>query len=138
MPTVALWGTGSPRREFLFSDDLADACIFLINRLDDLFIEGTGSTGFRSGASRRESSFASDHLINIGYGEDLTIRELAELVAGIVGFDGPVEWDHTKPDGTPQKLLDVSRITSLGWKPKTSLAEGIRLAYEDYLDKGKA
>jgi GDP-L-fucose synthase len=132
-PKVALWGTGSPRREFLFSDDLADACIFLLNRLDDLFKSVSNKP-----LHLVEGSFASHHLINIGFGEDLTIRELADIVAGIVGFDGPVDWDSTQPDGTPQKLLDVSRITSLGWKPRTSLAEGIRMAYQDYLHKGQA
>ena len=84
------------------------------------------------------SSSTIRHLINIGWGEDLAISELAELVARTVGYGGPVAWDSTKPDGTPQKLLDVSRITRLGWQPKTSLEEGIRLAYQDYLQKGAA
>ena len=79
---------------------------------------------------------AFSHLINIGSGEDLAISELAEVVGRIVGYEGPVEWDSTKPDGTPQKLLDVSRITNLGWQPRTSLEEGIRLAYRNYLNKG--
>jgi GDP-L-fucose synthase len=136
---VTLWGTGSPRREFLFSDDLADACIFLIKRLNDLFGGNIDPAEIRSPAlSSPEGSFASHHLINIGCGEDLTVSELAEVVARIVGFEGPVEWDPTKPDGTPRKLLDVSRLANLGWRPKTSLEEGIRIAYQDYLKKGKS
>jgi GDP-L-fucose synthase len=139
IPSVILWGTGSARREFLFSDDLADACIFLIERLDNLFGGSINPAETQHSAlSSLEYSLASHHLINIGYGEDLTIRELAELVAEIIGFDGPVEWDDTKPDGTPQKLLDVRRITNLGWRPKTSLEDGIRIAYRDYLNKGRA
>ncbi len=83
-------------------------------------------------------SLATRHLINIGSGKDLAISELAEMVARTVGYDGPVAWDPTKPDGTPQKLLDVSRMTTLGWQPRISLEEGIRLAYRDYLQKGEA
>jgi GDP-L-fucose synthase len=158
-PIVRLWGTGLPRREFLFSDDLADACIFLMNQLDDLFgnnppfstqQSALGTQHGLSGQLRKtvpshhssltaeRCSYASHHLINIGCGEDLTISELAKMVAGIVGYEGPVEWDCTKPDGTPRKLLEVSRITNLGWKPKTSLEEGIRRAYQDYLHKGES
>jgi GDP-L-fucose synthase len=148
-PAVRLWGTGSPRREFLFADDLADACAFLMNRLDDLFggnapPPGTQLPAFDtrrpapfadpSSVATDRCSFASHHLINIGRGEDLTIRELASMVAEIVGYDGAVEWDPAKPDGTPRKLLDVSRLTNLGWKPKISLEEGIRSAYRDYLE----
>jgi len=139
IPTVTLWGTGSPRREFLFSDDLADACIFLIKRFDDLFGGNINPAEILSPAlSSPEGSLASHHLINIGCGEDLTVSELAEVVARIVGFEGPVEWDPTQPDGTPRKLLDVSRISNLGWRPKTSLEEGIRIAYRDYLNKGQS
>ena len=137
-PTVKLWGTGSPRREFLFSDDLADACMFLMNRLDDLFGANDkypASFPDHSPLLTDHSSFASRHLINIGRGEDLTISELAAVIAGIVGYEGPVAWDSAKPDGTPRKMLDVSRITSLGWRPKMSLEEGIRLAYRDYLER---
>lgn len=159
-PVVRLWGTGSPRREFLFSDDLADACIFLMNRLDDLFanhqispgtqLSAPGASSFRSGAQgwnpfahhlspvAEKSSLATHHLVNIGYGEDLSIGELAELVADIVGFHGPVEWDSSKPDGTPQKLLDTTRIKNLGWSPKISLEDGIRLTYQNYLLKEKS
>lgn len=113
---LVVWGTGTPRREFLYSDDLADACIHLLNlpaaQYDGLLHEGDVP------------------LINIGTGEDLTIRELAELIARVLGFDCQIELDPSRPDGTPQKLLDVSRIQALGWKAKTSLADGIRLTYE--------
>jgi GDP-L-fucose synthase len=131
-PAVRLWGTGSPRREFLYSDDLADACVFLMNRLDDLF-----ETTPHPAPHSPHTSFASHHLINVGRGEDLTISELAEAIAEIVGYEGPVEWDQTKPDGAPRKLLDVSRITKLGWRPKISLEEGLRLAYRDYLENSE-
>jgi GDP-L-fucose synthase len=139
-PVVKLWGSGSPRREFLFSDDLADACVFLMNHLDDLFGNNDEHPSFTGGDATppypvHRSSFASRHLINVGRGEDLTIGELAEVIAGIVGYQGPVVWDRTKPDGTPQKLLDVSRITTLGWKPRTPLEEGIRRAYRDYRER---
>jgi GDP-L-fucose synthase len=119
-PVVRLWGTGSPFREFLYSDDMADACIFLMQRLDDLFADS-------------RLIFPDRHLINIGYGEDLTIRDLARLTAQAVGFEGYTVWDASKPDGTPRKLMDSSKLRSMGWRPRTSLEEGIRLAYEDYL-----
>lgn len=132
---VTLWGSGNPRRELLHVDDLADACVLLMNlprdRFDALCLP-------RSNVQNQKPT--DEHptqyvlpLINIGWGKDLTIRELADLVAKVVGFDGQVKWDLSKPDGTPQKLLDVSRITILGWKPKISLQEGIKRAYEDYL-----
>jgi GDP-L-fucose synthase len=105
--SVTLWGTGSPRREFLFVDDLARAAVMLME---------SGQTG----------------LHNVGYGSDVTIRELAELVASVVGYDGKIEWDHSKPDGTPQKLLDSSRMFALGWKPTVALDEGVRRTYEWY------
>jgi GDP-L-fucose synthase len=113
---LLVWGTGTPRRELLYSDDLAEACVFLMNLPDDRF---------RSLLNSEEAP-----LINIGTGEDLGIRELAELVCRVVGFDGKLEFDTTKPDGTPRKLLDVSRIHALGWRASTSLEEGIRLTYE--------
>lgn len=141
-PVVRLWGTGSPRREFLFSEDLADACIFLMNQLDNLF--ATTDIPPASNAVPQFVPFsdhcalAARHLINVGCGEDFSINELAAQVARIVGFRGPVEWDATKPDGTPQKLLDITRITDLGWRPRTTLEHGIQLAYQDYLSKGKS
>lgn len=106
---VVCWGTGTPLREFLYVDDLADACIFLMNH------------------------YSGNETVNIGTGKELTIRELTELVAQIIGYEGKICWDTTKPDGTPRKLLDVSKLEHLGWKYQTELAEGIRLAYEDFL-----
>ncbi len=107
---VVLWGTGKPKREFLHVDDLADACIYLMDNYEDSTI------------------------INIGVGHDQTIRQLAELIAGVVGFDGALTFDSTKPDGTFQKLLDVSRIESLGWKAKVSLEQGIADTYKWYVE----
>jgi GDP-L-fucose synthase len=108
-PTVSLWGSGNPRREFLHVDDLARACVVLLERYDD------------------------PAPINVGVGEDLTIRELAEVVASVVGFSGGVEFDRTKPDGTPRKLLDVSRINALGWKADIALRDGIASTYRWYV-----
>jgi GDP-L-fucose synthase len=113
---VTVWGTGTPRRELLYSDDMADACVFLMN-LDE--------AKFTSLLNPERAP-----LINIGTGEDLSIREIAELVCHVLGFDGQLVFDHTKPDGTPRKLTDSSRIQALGWRPKLSLAEGIKLAYQ--------
>jgi GDP-L-fucose synthase len=117
---VVLWGTGMPRREFLFSDDVADACMFLMNLPDADF-----------------DTIAKDPLIgpviNIGCGEDLTIRELAECVAGIVGYEKHLVFDSSKPDGTPRKLLDVSRLTSAGWRARTSLRTGLTITYKHFL-----
>jgi GDP-L-fucose synthase len=109
LPFVEVWGTGAPRREFMYSEDMAEACIFLMNNYD------------------------GDKIVNIGTGEDITIRELADLIAEVVGYKGAIRWDNTKPDGTPRKLLDVSFLHSLGWKHKTSLKEGLNLAYKDFL-----
>ncbi|HWP18619.1 MAG TPA: GDP-L-fucose synthase [Burkholderiaceae bacterium] len=105
---LTVWGSGRPRREFLYVDDLADACVFLMER---------GYDG---------------PLLNVGTGEDVTIRELAETVMRVVDFDGEIEFDTTKPDGTPRKLLDVSRLHALGWQARTSLEEGIRLSWQDF------
>jgi len=106
---LVVWGTGTPRREFLHVDDCASACLFLLQKYD------------------------SPEIINVGSGEDVTIRELAELICDIVGFDGELTWDKTKPDGTPRKLLDVSRIQGLGWKPRIPLREGITHTYDWFL-----
>jgi len=114
--TLVVWGSGKPRREFLYSRDLAEACIHLLHLPEDTYSRLINTT--------------DPPLINIGTGEDLTIRELAELIARVLGFDCEIAFDTSKPDGTPQKLLDVSRIHALGWKATTSLAEGIRLTYE--------
>ena len=113
---LEVWGTGTPRREFLYSDDLAEACVFLMNLREDVF--------------SRLLTADVPPLINVGTGEDVTIRELAEMVSSVLGFDGELVFDPSKPDGTPRKLLDVSRMAALGWKARTSLADGIRLTYE--------
>jgi len=110
-PKVILWGTGSPRREFLHVDDLADACLFLMDCYDD------------------------SEIINIGWGKDQTIRELAEVISGIVGFDGTLKWDSNRPNGTPQKLLDISRVTAIGWQPKIELEAGLRDLYQWFLEQ---
>ena len=106
---LTLWGTGTPRREFMYSDDMAEACTFLMNNYD------------------------GDKIVNIGTGNDITIRELADLIAEVVGYKGEIRWDTSKPDGTPRKLLDVSFLHSMGWKHKTSLKDGLRLTYQDFL-----
>jgi len=116
---VAVWGTGEPRREFLYSDDMADACLFLVSMPDE---------GFSSLIAHP----SSPPLINIGCGADLTIRELAERVATTVGFKGAMKFDASKPDGTPRKLLDVRRLFSLGWRPAIDLDAGIKAAYLDF------
>jgi GDP-L-fucose synthase len=134
-PALKLWGTGSPRREFLYSDDLADACILLLERLGELFEKAcTPSTGPVQGlkAPAYPSSSNAEHLLNIGNGKDIAICELASKVSDIVGFTGPIEWDTSKPDGTHCKLLDISKINRIGWAPSVSLDDGIRMAYEDY------
>ena len=110
---VVLWGTGSPRREFLYVDDLADACLFLMENYDV-------KPGIDLG------------LINIGTGKDITIKELAEMIKETVGFKGSITWDTTRPDGTPQKLLDVTKLKSLGWNSKTTLKQGIKQTYDWY------
>lgn len=113
------WGTGSPRREFLHSEDMADACLFLMTLPENSLI----------------GLFSPDcpPLINIGCGTDLTIRELVNMVKDVVGFQGEIEWDSSKPDGTPRKLLDVTRLWALGWRPRKELRDGIADAYRDFL-----
>lgn len=119
-PTVSVWGSGTPRRELMYSDDMADACVYLMSLSNEQY----------------QPLLAADRndglppVINIGVGEDITIIELAKLVQSIVGYKGSIELDASKPDGTPRKLMDVSRLASLGWSAKTSLASGIKLAYE--------
>ena len=109
--SVTLWGSGSPLREFLHADDLASACLFLLENYDD------------------------NVAINIGMGKEISIKDLAELIQAIVGFEGSIEWDSSKPDGTPRKLLDVSRMTALGWKPTIFLEDGIRSTYDWYISQ---
>ncbi len=115
---ITLWGTGEVRREFLFSEDLSSALLFLMELDDESF-----------GQLIKEGSFP---LVNVGVGEDITIKELASLIQETVGFEGKIHWDSSYPDGTPQKLLDVSKIRGLGWRAKCSLSEGIAQTYEDY------
>ena len=107
--SVTCWGDGSPLREFLYVDDLANLCVFLMNE------------------------YSGEETVNAGTGKELTIKELTELVAKVVGYRGRIEWDATRPNGTPRKLLDVSKAASLGWTYKTELEDGIRLAYDDFL-----
>jgi GDP-L-fucose synthase len=127
--TVKLWGTGSPRRELMYSDDLADACVFLMEKIDFGEMINSKSNGAEDD---RKAEIRNTH-INIGTGKDVTIKELAGIVKNIVGFDGNIEWDTTKPDGTFQKLLSVKKLHSLGWNEKVSLEEGIRKVYSDYI-----
>jgi len=110
--SVTIWGTGKPRREFLYVDDLADACVFIMNHYD------------------------GNEMMNIGVGKDISIKELSEMIGEIVGFEGPIHYDSTKPDGTPQKLLDVSRLHGLGWRSETSLRDGITKTYQWYVSEG--
>lgn len=118
-PVVQLWGSGSPLREFVHVADMADACVYIMNREDDVFDSLFGDSGVP--------------LINIGYGQDIAIRDLAGLIAEKIGYQGDIMWDQSKPDGTPRKLLDSSRLGRLGWKPTISLPEGIKRTYQWYL-----
>ncbi|MGD0207725.1 MAG: GDP-L-fucose synthase [Verrucomicrobiota bacterium] len=106
---VTCWGTGAPLREFLYADDLANACVFLMQK------------------------YSEEQFINVGFGSDISIRQLAELIKHVVGFAGDIVWDASKPDGTPRKLMDSSRLFALGWRPKVDLETGIRRTYEDFL-----
>src|ERR1700676_3636151 len=112
-PEVVVWGTGTPRREFLYVDDMADACVHLMK------------------------TYSQSELVNVGTGEDITIAEFARVVAKTVGYNGAISFDPSRPDGTPRKLLDVSRLAKLGWRARTSLEDGIRLAYRAYLSESK-
>jgi GDP-L-fucose synthase len=107
--SVTCWGSGAPYREFLYADDLAKACIFLMQH------------------------YSEEQIINVGYGSDVSIRRLAEMIRSIIGYKGDIVWDTTKPDGTPRKLMDSSRLFAMGWKPEISLENGLQLAYEDFL-----
>ena len=111
-PNVVCWGTGTPRREFLYADDLGRACVFLMQH------------------------YSEEQFINVGSGSDVTIRDLAHLVGRIIGYQGEIVWDASKPDGTPRKWMDSSRIFALGWQPQVDIEAGIRLAYEDFVKKG--
>ncbi|MCY7308474.1 MAG: NAD-dependent epimerase/dehydratase family protein, partial [Rhodoferax sp.] len=123
--TVTVWGTGTPRREFMYSEDMADACVFLMNLPDDKFQGLLGKDESKTG--RFEPP-----LINIGVGEDVTIRELADLIASITGFDGATALDASKPDGTMRKLMDVTRLNVAGWSALTALRDGLAVAYAEF------
>jgi GDP-L-fucose synthase len=120
LPSVILWGTGKPMREFLYVDDLAEAIVFLLEKIEAKDIYGQGISH-----------------INVGAGKDLTINELAKIISDVVGYSGKIDYDRSKPDGTPRKLMDVSRINNLGWKYKTGLREGIEKTYKWYLKSVK-
>jgi GDP-L-fucose synthase len=107
-PSVTIWGTGTPRREFLFADDLADACVFLMQR------------------------YSGEEMVNIGIGDDMTIAEFARTVAEVVGFKGKLDYDTSRPDGTPRKLVDTTKLAALGWRARTPLRDGLKKAYEDF------
>jgi GDP-L-fucose synthase len=110
-PTVTCWGTGSPLRDFLYADDLARACVFLLE------------------------NYSEEQFINIGAGKEVSVQELTETVKRVIGFAGEIVWDTTKPDGMPRKLMDSSRLLVLGWRPQVGLEAGVRLAYEDFLKR---
>ena len=118
--SVELWGTGTPQREFLFSDDLASACIFLMGISKEKF--------------RKSAGYPSCH-VNVGYGQDIEISVLAKMICEVIGYDGQIKFDTTKPDGTPKKLLDSSIINALGWKPKVLLEDGLKMAYTSFLNE---
>jgi GDP-L-fucose synthase len=124
-PVVTIWGTGTPRREFMFVDDMADACVYLMNLPD----------------SQYRPLLASDRndglppLVNVGVGADVTIREIATQIAELVGFDGRIEFDPSKPDGAPRKLMDCRRLNALGWHAKTPLRAGLARAYEEFTNR---
>lgn len=113
-PNVEVWGTGSPKREFLYSDDLADACVYLMN------------------------NYEGNEIVNVGVGEDISIKELAQKVKEVVGYEGEIQFDTSKPDGTPRKLVDVTKLNSLGWKAYTTLEDGLENAYQWFLDNETA
>ena len=117
-PRVVIWGTGSPRREFLYSEDLAEACVYIAQ---------LSSVRFKNLLK------ASSPLINVGYGEDLTIKDLALIIQKIIGFKGEIDFDVNRPNGTPRKIMDSTTINQLGWSPKVSLTDGIKMAYQDFL-----
>lgn len=121
--SVTVWGTGTPRREFLYSEDMADACVYLMGLPDEKFVPLLGQD--------RNDGLAP--LVNIGVGHDITIRELAETVAKVVGYAGRLEFDASKPDGTPRKLMDVGRLNAMGWTATTDMRDGLAVAYRDFL-----
>lgn len=118
-PSVTIWGTGAPYREFLHVDDMADACVFLMERYDADKLE-------------KNDPFARE-TVNVGSGKDITIKELAGILAEVTGFKGELVWDTSKPDGTPRKIVDSSKLFNMGWRPKIALRDGVRETYLDYL-----
>lgn len=122
-PSVTVWGTGTPRREFLYSEDMADACVYLMRLPDEQFVPLLGQD--------RNDGLAP--LMNIGVGHDLSIRELADIVKDVVGYPGAIEFDSTKPDGTPRKLMDVTRLNRMGWMASTEMRKGLVCAYQDFV-----
>lgn len=124
-PSVIVWGTGTPKREFLYSEDMADACVFLMNLPDEQYNSLLGSDEVKTGKFEPP-------LVNVGVGKDVTIRELAETVKQVVGFEGELVFDASRPDGTPRKLMDVAKLTAIGWKSVVSLSLGLESAYRDF------
>jgi len=122
-PTVTVWGTGTPKREFMYSEDMADACVYLMSLPDEQFIPLLG----------QDRNDGLPPLVNIGVGHDLTIRELAETVKEVVGYTGEIVFDASKPDGTPRKLMDVGRLNAMGWREKTGLRDGLGIAYTEFM-----
>jgi len=125
-PTVTVWGTGNPRREFLYSEDMADACVFLMNLPDEKYDSLLGSDEVKTGKFEPP-------LVNIGVGEDVTIKELAEMMKQAVGYSGEIIFDSTKPDGTARKLMDVEKLTAIGWQSTMQLTAGLSNAYADFV-----
>ncbi|MGB9130162.1 MAG: NAD-dependent epimerase/dehydratase family protein, partial [Thiobacillus sp.] len=123
-PSVTVWGTGTPKREFLYSEDMADACVYLMNLPDAQFVPLLG----------QDRNDGLPPLMNIGVGNDLSIRELAEAVKNVVGFEGEIVFDASKPDGTPRKLMDVGRLNAMGWCAQTDMQVGLASAYRDFLE----
>lgn len=135
---VTCWGDGSPLREFLYVDDLAELCVFLMNNFSANETVNRRTKGEQSQAclnyAEQEGGKANESWVNAGTGKELTIKALTELVAKVVGYEGEIKWDTSRPNGTPRKLLDVSKAKALGWEYKTELEDGIRLAYKDFLE----
>lgn len=127
-PHVVVWGSGTPRREFLYSEDMADACVHLMNLSDEKF-------GGLLGGDESKTGVFDPPLVNIGVGEDVTIRELAEAIKRVVGYQGVLVFDTSKPDGTPRKLMDVSRLHEMGWRAQVGLEEGLAVAYADFFKR---
>jgi GDP-L-fucose synthase len=126
--TVTIWGTGKPKREFMYSEDMADACIYLMGLPEEKFQSLLGSDESKTGKF-------DPPLVNVGVGEDITIRELAVLISEVVAFRGDLVFDTSKPDGTPRKLMDTALLNSMGWRARTPLAAGLAIAYAEFVSK---